>query len=388
MKAFALILIALLSLAPAQAQDTTDAPDRRSVFEIESSVLGETRTVMVQLPQSYLAQPDRDYPLILLVDADWNFGLVAAYADYFASLGRFPEHIVVGVTNVSRNRDFVPRPDPNFPETGGADDFVAFLAEELIPLLEENYRLADQRIFFGHSFGGTLGFHILFNRPELFDAYIPTSASTWVADQVLFEEAENFLAREDLPPVFVYFAVAGDDGGATIPDGVAMAELIDGAARPAVEFHFEILPEENHFTVVPTSIHRAFAELYPFWELDDRLDEIARAEGVDGVHRWFDAQEARLRWRFIPQVWEMAVMSVALAREGHGEAAIAVMRRMLALDETDPERHAMLGLVLRDSGHPGEAAVSLRRAIELGEEQGAEAARIQRFREIADGLEG
>lgn len=382
------VLLSGLAPAPAPAQYTADAPDRRVVMEMPSRILDETRTLLVQLPRDYFAEPERRYPLIFVTDADWNFELVAAHADYFGALGRFPDHIVVGVTNVSRNRDFVPRPDPNFPETGGADAFVAFVGDELLPLIDATYRTSDVRIFFGHSFGGTIAFHTWFTRPDLFDVYIPTSASTWVAGRVLFEEAETFLARPEIPDAIVYFAVGEDDGGATIPDGVAMAERIEAAGREEIEFHFEILPEENHFTAVPTSLHRAFAVIYPFWEMDDRLAEMARAGGAEAVEQWFDTEQARLGWRFTPQVFEMAVMALALVEEGHGEAAEAVLRRMLALDPEDPERHAMLGLVLRNTGQREAALASLRRAIALGEAQGAEAARIQRFREVADALEG
>ena len=61
-----------------------------------------------------------------------------------------------------RTRDFTPTYDERFvrwfPEQtlmGGADNFLAFIRDELQPWVQSHYRVdADDSMFFGHSLGG------------------------------------------------------------------------------------------------------------------------------------------------------------------------------------------------------------------------------------------
>ena len=86
-----------------------------------------------------------------------------------------------------RTRDYTPSYSPNEPNghssesrkvSGHAKEYTAFLADQVIPLLQKHYRIdAGNKIFVGHSFGGLLGSYILVNRPEVFDHYIIGSPS-------------------------------------------------------------------------------------------------------------------------------------------------------------------------------------------------------------------
>ena len=82
---------------------------------------------------------------------------------------------------VQRTRDYTfPAEGKEFIHGGGADAFLNFITDTLIPHIEQHYDVTShQRYFFGHSFGGLFGLYILFNRPKLFQHYVIASPSLW-----------------------------------------------------------------------------------------------------------------------------------------------------------------------------------------------------------------
>jgi predicted alpha/beta superfamily hydrolase len=76
--------------------------------------------------------------------------------------GFIPEMIIVGVTWTGKNanpdslraRDYTPTNEKRLPQSGGADNFLSFMREELFPFIESNYKAeATDRILMGCSLG-------------------------------------------------------------------------------------------------------------------------------------------------------------------------------------------------------------------------------------------
>ena len=62
-----------------------------------------------------------------------------------------------------------------YPEGGGADSFLAFFTEEIIPYVDENFRTTKERILYGRSDSGLFTIYALLERPDAFSAYISSS---------------------------------------------------------------------------------------------------------------------------------------------------------------------------------------------------------------------
>ncbi|MGJ3232433.1 MAG: alpha/beta hydrolase-fold protein [Oceanicaulis sp.] len=381
----ALILLAVTVFEPARADDSI-APERTLSFEMRSDILNETRRFSVRLPIGYAADPEARHHLVFVSDADWNFELVADTLDYLAFWGRIEPMIIVGAHNTSRNRDFVPRADANFPESGGGDLYLRHLREEALPLIEANVRSSGRRILFGHSFGGVLALNQLFTDPEVFDAHIALSPSTWVADRVMFERAEAAFESGRIDAGFLYMAVAEGDGGATVPDGAAFAALFEAAAPPGLDWRYEVLPRHNHFTVVGPALHNAIEALFPFWGFDAEMIEAGRTGGAGGVHAWFDAKQAALGWRFVPQAMELGLAGHALASGGDPGAAMAVFDRLEALYPERTDTVALRAQAQAAGGDRAGAVETLDRALELGERTGHWRNQMTRYRQLRDRL--
>src|SRR5882672_3576294 len=177
-------LIALVGMLALQA-DTGGSVEIARSYRIESRTLGETRVIDVSLPASYGYDSTRRYPVLVVLDGDYEHQIAAAIAGFYAETSQIPELLVVGVRNTNRGRDMTPALLPDFPlppeinEAGGADRFLTFLGDELLPYIDRRYRTTPLRVLVGHSLGGLLGIYALSHRPELFTGYILMEPSTW-----------------------------------------------------------------------------------------------------------------------------------------------------------------------------------------------------------------
>ena len=366
--------LALAGLAGA-AEDARSA--RVQTVDFDSETLDERRRLRVQLPESY-AMGERSYPLLFVTDADWNFGLVASYIEFMGD--RFPDLIVAGIENTDRNRDYVGAADPEHPGTGGADRFLDALAGEILPLLEDRYRLSGDRVYFGHSFGGVLGLHALLDRPELFDAYVLVGTSTWVADRYLFDEVEDRWRPGQRLDRFLYMAVAEADGGDTVPAGRDFADLLERRAPEGLTWSFDVVPRTTHFTAVPPALHAGLDAVFPAWGLEQDLESVARERGAAGVNEWFGAQRERLGFRFFPQRRPFALAALALARDERAPAALAIVDQLEETFSHSPEIPAYRAVVLNTLARPADAVVAIDRALEMGMNIDYYPDRMARFR--------
>lgn len=117
---------------------------------IESEILGEQRVINVYLPPNY-ENSNLNYPVLYLLDGGAHFLHGSASSQFLSRNGLIPQMIVVGILNVDRNRDFSPTHEERIPTSGGADNFLNFLNDELVPFVDEKYRTSEFNVLMGHS---------------------------------------------------------------------------------------------------------------------------------------------------------------------------------------------------------------------------------------------
>ncbi|MBP2498315.1 putative alpha/beta superfamily hydrolase [Methylobacterium sp. PvP062] len=157
---------------------------------------------------------------------------------------------------------------------GGGDAFLAFIVEELGPMIDARFGLhLPRRVVFGHSFGGLFVLHALMTRPDAFAAYAAASPSLWFDGGSMLRTAETARIPSSASVVIMAGALeqpdsraldgAGGQAPCRMPDRAmidnarTMAERLGarGDAGPIVRFH--VFPGENHVSVVPAAISRA-----------------------------------------------------------------------------------------------------------------------------------
>ncbi|KPH63087.1 alpha/beta hydrolase-fold protein [Pseudoalteromonas porphyrae] len=183
---------------------------------IKSAVLNEQRTVVVQLPKSYQAEPNKVYPVIYRLDGAGNIPLASAIIERLQNDNRAPEVIIVAIENTNRLRDMYPtvNKEPQGPvgEGGGAAKFLAFFEQELIPLVNKNYRTHNYKVISGASAGGVFALYALQANPELFQAHIAYSPAVWWNYGAMVKSTKSFITKNKELNSYVYINI-GEEAG-------------------------------------------------------------------------------------------------------------------------------------------------------------------------------
>ena len=158
------LLLTLAIAAPLAAQTRT--------IRINSKVLGEERVVHVNLPPNYALAKQR-YQVTYLLDGHVRelFDLTVAASEYdligdthdYAT----PPQIVVGIDQRDRGTDL----------GSNQEAFTKFLATELVPFIDREYRTSGFRTLIGHSLGGRFALMTFCRAPGVFPTVIAISAA-------------------------------------------------------------------------------------------------------------------------------------------------------------------------------------------------------------------
>lgn len=142
---------------------------------LQSAYPEQERVISVQVPPSYHDDPDRNYPVLYILDGQNNTEMASAIVGDLLASKSMPETIIVGLhAGETRQRDYLPK-NPEARRDGMASQFLHSIEHEVLPFIESEYRTSSYRVFSGHSFGGLFTLFAFTERPELFDSYMAQS---------------------------------------------------------------------------------------------------------------------------------------------------------------------------------------------------------------------
>ena len=340
-------------------------------IQIESKIMEETRTILVRTPESY-TRGKLAYPVLYITDGDRQIAHTAAVADFLAREGRMPEVIIVGINNTDRTRDLTPtkveRTPQGFatPTSGGADRFLDFIANEVIPHVEKNYRTQPYRVFAGHSFGGLLAMHTFFTRPALFNSVIAVSPSLLWDERYVWRRANEWAKSAPTKPATLVMSV-GNEGAELDREFDALKGLL--AKQKSIDFEAIRYPDEDHGSVVlPThyaGLRKVFEPFrFAFLPNEDPKKLHARAR------EHFAKTSKRVGFTVPIPEQTLNVIGYRLLQAGHVQEAIEAFR---ANADTYPESanvYDSLAEAQERAGSRELAFANYRRAAELGKKNG------------------
>lgn len=276
-------LLLLVNFCLAQTVRTVPQSDTKpfvlgEIRVIESTILGEKRTLNIYLPDGYNANDTVTYPVIYLLDgsADEDFIHVVGLFQFnnFSWINRVPKSIIVGIANVDRKRDFTYptsiKADSNRYKTAGhSATFIAFLEKELQPFIANTYHTNTYKTLIGQSLAGLLATEILLKKPLLFNQYIIISPSLWWDNGSLLQLTSLVLQVGFTQSTSVYIGV-GKEGLAPTEtphlmevEANLLAEKLQLSNNKKLQIYFDYLPQENHATITHQAIFNALRLLYP-----------------------------------------------------------------------------------------------------------------------------
>ena len=204
------------------------------VDSVSSAILKEKRKVWVYIPNMTqdMQNSNQRYPVLYLLDGEGHFQSVVGMIQQLSQVNGntiVPEMIIVGIPNTDRTRDLTPTHiDNDLPmmdsnsakNTGGGENFAAFLQKELIPHIDSIYPTQPFRILVGHSFGGLAVLHILTNHTKMFNAYIAIDPSMWYDKERFLKTTQQKLISKKYDGASLYVGIAN-----TMAEGMTLEKL-------------------------------------------------------------------------------------------------------------------------------------------------------------------
>ena len=247
---------------------------------LESEVLRETRDLRIRLPDEYDAHPDRGYPVLIVLDGEWQLDDADEASKRLRWLDLGEPMIVVGVVNgvVGRSVDFVPPGFVNGPAR--ADRFLEFLETEAIPAIDRELRTTSDRVLSGYSLGGLFALYSLVQRPDLFVGTFALSPSLWRGDQAMVADLEEFLEASPSLESYLYTSLGSEESGSMQDGFAALVSVLERSAPPGLRWESRLVEESNHENNSWRSTPSALRGFWEYWRNPrEPLNEPSSSEG-------------------------------------------------------------------------------------------------------------
>jgi predicted alpha/beta superfamily hydrolase len=231
MKVFLLLILLSPIFALAEPVKYADS------FMLNSKAFSEEREIMVSLPESYEKNSSSVYPVIYIVRGQLDMLSVIASLDMLGT--EVPEFIVVGITGIG---EFRPT------ETGKQSQFSQLVHNEVIPHINEEYRIAPYSILIGHSGAGRFVMNDWFTRGSDFNEYYLISSSPGNKKE---REHAISIKEEDVQKKGILLISISDEKN----DARAMFDEFKSLEALSSNVRFIEFPEETHMSGrIPTII--------------------------------------------------------------------------------------------------------------------------------------
>ncbi len=256
---------------------------------LESEVLSEERELQVLLPENYQAHAQASYPVIYLIDGDYNFTGVAGMLDLLANKGQLiPDVILVGIADKG-TKTYHKYTTPNGfsspsdeKTTGQASKLLAFITDEVKPYIAKRYRASDHSTLVGQSMGGLFVLNSLIESPTSFTNYVAISPSVWLSDNGIVKKAKNKLIVTKEKPVNLFLSLA-DETHMGVYD---FLNLLDFSQPENLDWSFKHYPDENHNSIGLIALRDSLKSIFHSWYLTDKeLAKLGSAQDIVSYYK-------------------------------------------------------------------------------------------------------
>ena len=246
--------------------------EERTLF---STIRGREYHLSVALPDSYKTSTQA-YPVIYVLDGDFNFGVAAGLTRFSNWFRKVPELIIVGIGyDMETSEQFAQLRDLDFdiPGVPGASPdsvsnlFLEALTQEIIPLINAHYRtIPSDRCLQGYSSSGFFVLYALFQQPDAFQRYISGSAILNATYEYWIDHDAQLAAHDGSHPSQLYLSV-GELEAEAIPNFQQFVAFLAQGNYPGLTVSSEIYAGEGHGAegIALTYLH-GIARVYPHVE--------------------------------------------------------------------------------------------------------------------------
>lgn len=352
-----LLLFSLVLLGQNTSRDLVSG----KVILFESEILKEKRGIYISVPTFYENSEER-YPVLFVLDAEGNFPFATGMMHFLGQTGRQPKMIVVGIPNTDRGRDFTPSVIADY-KSGGADQFIRFLKEELFPYVEENYRTEPFKVLYGHSLTGMFSIYCLNKEPDLFQAHIAVSPALNYDNNYLFRRFNNQLGTTDEKHRFLYMAVGNEPR--FLPVIEKYEEILDDVASDNLHWKYNYFEKDDHNSVRLKALYEGLEFIYNDWMIDAEHLE----GGYETIRNHYLELSEKYGYKMLPNEDTLNRIGYIYLRGANFDDAIKIFKYNVELYPESANVYDSLGDAFEKKDDPERALENYKVAVELSEKQ-------------------
>lgn len=341
-----LLLMAVNFIFPVvtSSQDTPEAITIGKKLKFYSEVLKEERLLFLNLPSGY-DQLEESFPVLYLLDGDAHFHHTTGTVQFLAQNGRIPDMIIVAIQNTERTRDLTPPTqvdtDGAYATSGGADNFLAFLKDELIPHNDQTYRTRPYRLLVGHSFGGLFAIHSLVKQSSVFNSYLAISPSLWWNEQALVQEVKTSLKNNPDLMGDLYMTM-GNEGGKMLGAALKFSGVLEEEAPKSFRWHFKQMEQETHGSVPHRSTYDGLEKIFEGWYIHEPLLYYDQG-GLAALDKNYERVSKRMGYTVSTPVPLVNKLGNALLNQERAEEAVGAFERAIKDNSSNADAYNGLG---------------------------------------------
>lgn len=290
---------------------------------IRSNILNEDREYWISLPDSYHDKglSYKRYPVLIVLDGNLHFKPIAGMVNYMSSevyrSWKIPEMIVVAIRNVDRRRDYTPDKIITVRQnnSGGGENFLSFLEDELFPELDQKYRTEPYRILFGHSLGGLLATHTYLKEKTIFNSFIVIDPSFGTWDSEIMDKKLDYLTDQSFKR-FIYIATAnwGKRNIRNRDRHVRFYEALNSKCNGELPAKLEYFENKDHGSVPIIAFHNGISAIFEGYGISYR-----DVEDIEYLTQHFHELSERLSWNFRPPEFLVNQIGNRILQNGNDE---------------------------------------------------------------------
>ena len=236
---------------------------------ITSKYLNEKRSLEIQLPRSYYVKSEKNYPLMIVLDGDYMFNIVAGSVDYLSYWGDIPENLVVGINQKnSRFDDSSVLDNITYTPISSTASFYDFIINEIIPYFSENYRISNFRIIVGQERTANFAnFFLLKQNPQIRGVISISPKISKNMNRYLVGNLSKINSK------IVYTLSSSKRDFESIFKNVSELKIsLDSIENKNFKFESLIFDNENHYILPSVSVPKSIRSTYSMYSDIDRVE--------------------------------------------------------------------------------------------------------------------
>lgn len=348
---------------------------------VESKILGETRKILVSLPDNYSA--DEKYPVSYILDGESLFADCSNVINYLANKGVIPQMISIGIININRSLDLTHTVDStsNFKPNGGGKKFESFLINELIPNIEKNYNTAPYRLLIGHSISGLFSINLLLNNSSSFNSYLVIDPALWWNNMSLLSEAKQKLQTSQFADKKFYLGIANslpaditdtsialtDKTNATVGfrSIIKFKELLQEASDTKLQWASTYFEDESHGTVPFISTYQGLKYIFSYFKRPSFQTLTDSSSVILDNH--YKNVSANLKYTVKPSANDLSGLAWRCQElDKNHDRAYSFLKLYIKYYPNDPIAYIQMGQHFEYVGNSDKAQEYYQKGIELG----------------------